>query len=134
MSLNYLDRKQAAMATMRRNLGIRTNHTRRKSIARDGFDTGLSLAIDNAEAVRDLVKSGRRLCPSLDWIGLGVIDEDNAPDALGLLVNHAETAGREYSDHPSHGEHWTDPQWEAWEGGVAAGLTFYLETATWAED
>ena len=98
-----------------------------------GWNHGHGIACHNAPSIGD------KICPSIDWIGLGkTVTAENISEYHELLCFAAESNSREYSPfefvaHEFNESEDAESLWEAFESGVADSIRDDLKSYSYAE-
>ncbi len=100
---------------------------------RMGWNHGHGIACHNVPSIGD------RICPSIDWVGLGkLVTADNIAEYHELLCFAAESNSREYSPfefvaHEFNESEDSESLWEAFEAGIADSIREDLKGYSYAE-
>ena len=100
---------------------------------RMGWNHGHGIACHNVPDIGD------RICPSIDWVGLGkLVTADNIAEYHELLCFAAESNSREFSPfefiaHEFNESDDSESLWEAFESGVADSIRFDLKSYSYSE-
>ncbi len=98
-----------------------------------GWNHGHGIAGHNVPSIGD------RICPSIDWLGLGkTVTSENIAEYHELLCFAAESNSREYSPfeftaHEFNESDNSESLWEAFEAGIADSIRNDLKGYSYAE-
>jgi hypothetical protein len=98
-----------------------------------GWNHGHGIACHNVPSIGD------KICPSIDWVGLGkTVTPENIAEYHETLCFAAESASREYSPfeftaHEFNESDDSESLWEAFEAGIADSIREDLKGYSYAE-
>jgi len=98
-----------------------------------GWNHGHGIACHNVPSIGD------KICPSIDWVGLGkTVTPENIAEYHEALCFAAESASREYSPfeftaHEFNESDDSESLWEAFEAGIADSIREDLKGYSYAE-